>query len=291
MRTILLFVLLGTLRNACSRDASYAAELRVPFKQDVSIIQRLVSLPWLRYLNKNYQSVAQKKVWIVVQSLPEYWQGRAVTPENESTIKNEIGELAKAVLSEYMTRVFLLGEKQIKVLVNEGVDEEKVVLDILPYERYKRLQFVFNRTVVITFENPPYGQSKANRLVTNRNIAWHNDQTRREELNQRKRIDKTDLRYRYYHNIGHLLGFGHFVSIVDKTNTKTDEHFTSVMFADTEDFEHASQILSPYDVFSFYYIVYNLDDAIQNFAKHLLEKQVAKEVLEINSRFSRYVIT
>lgn len=269
-----------------ARDASYAAELQIPIRENL-IVQRLVSLGWLRYLNPNEPQLP-KKVWFSVKSVPDKWQGEEVTDESRDTARNEILNIAQDVMRDYMKRVFYLNDEQIDI--QEGFDPSGTTVNFFP-NSFGRYSLPFNRTIVITFENPPYGQSKSRRLVTNRNIDWHDDETKRLDRTENfSKIDTTDLRYRYYHNIGHSLGFGHFVSIIDKNETDTNQLFKSVMFADVKN-ERASQNLTDFDIFSMYHIVRNLDGLLFDFSNRLLTREIPENMVRFNNEYGRFLLS
>lgn len=283
--TILFFVCVAA---ASARDASYAAELQVPIRENL-IVQRLVSLGWLRYLNPSEPQLP-KKVWFSVKSLPDKWQGEEVTDETRDSVRKEILNIAEDVMRDYMKRVFYLKDDQIDI--QEGFDPRKTTVNFFPNSfRYSLQRVPFNRTIVITFENPPYGQSKSQRLVTNKNLDWHDDETKRFDRTENfTKIDTTDLRYRYYHNLGHSLGFGHFVSILDKNETDTNQLFKSVMFADVKN-ERASQNLTDFDIFSMYYIVRNLDRLLFDFSNRLLTREIPENMVRLNNEYGRFLLS
>lgn len=283
-KTTILFLVCVAATSA--RDASYAAELQIPIRENL-IVQRLVSLGWLRYLSPSEPQLP-KKVWFSVKSVPDKWQGEEVTDETRDTARKEILNIAQDVMRDYMNRVFYLNDEQIDI--REGFDPRSTTVDFFP-NSFKRYSLPFNRTIVITFENPPYGQSKSQRLVTNRNVDWHDDKTKRFDRTENfRKIDTTDLRYRYYHNIGHSLGFGHFVSIIDKNETDTNLLFKSVMFADVKN-ERASQNLTDFDIFSMYYIVRNLDELLFDFSDRLLTREIPKNMVRLNNEYGRFLLS
>lgn len=284
-KTILFFVCIAAVS---ARDASYAAELRIPIS-DNFIVQRLVSLGWLRYLNPS-EPQTPKKVWFSVKSVPDKWQGEEVTEETRDTTRKEIMKIAEDVMRDYMKRVFQLKDDQIDI--KEGYDPKKTTVNFFPNSvRYSLQGVPFNRTIVITFENPPYGQSKSQRLVTNKNLDWHDDQTKRlDRTDNFEKIDTTDLRYRYYHNVGHSLGFGHFVSLLDNNETETNQAFKSVMFADVKN-GRASQNMTDYDIFSMNHIVRNLDRLIYEFSNRLLTREIPENIVQLIKEYGRFLLS
>ena len=284
-KTILFFVCITAVS---ARDASYAAELRIPMSDNL-IVQRLVSLGWLRYLNPS-EPQTPKKVWFSVKSVPDKWQGEEVTEETRDTTRKEIMKIAEDVMRDYMKRVFQLKDDQIDI--KEGYDPKKTTVNFFPNSvRYSLQRVPFNRTIVITFENPPYGQSKSQRLVTNKNLDWHDDQTKRlDRTDNFEKIDTTDLRYRYYHNVGHSLGFGHFVSLLDNNETETNQAFKSVMFADVKN-ERASQNMTDYDIFSMNHIVRNLDRLIYEFSNRLLTREIPENIVQLIKEYGRFLLS
>ena len=284
-KTILFFVCIAAVS---ARDASYAAELRIPMS-DNFIVQRLVSLGWLRYLNPS-EPQTPKKVWFSVKSVPDKWQGEEVTEETRDTTRKEIMKIAEDVMRDYMKRVFQLKDDQIDI--KEGYDPKKTTVNFFPNSvRYSLQGVPFNRTIVITFENPPYGQSKSQRLVTNKNLDWHDDQTKRlDRTDNFEKIDTTDLRYRYYHNVGHSLGFGHFVSLLDNNETETNQAFKSVMFADVKN-GRASQNMTDYDIFSMNHIVRNLDRLIYEFSNRLLTREIPENIVQLIKEYGRFLLS
>lgn len=248
-----------------------------------------MSLGWLRYLNPS-EPQTPKKVWFSVKSVPDKWQGEKVTEETRDTTRKEIMKIAEDVMRDYMKRVFQLKDDQIDI--KEGYDPKKTTVNFFPNSvRYSLHGVPFNRTIVITFENPPYGQSKSQRLVTNKNLDWHDDQTKRlDRTDNFEKIDTTDLRYRYYHNVGHSLGFGHFVSLLDNNETETNQAFKSVMFADVKN-ERASQNMTDYDIFSMNHIVRNLDRLIYEFSNRLLTREIPENIVQLIREYGRFLLS
>ena len=213
-----------------------------------------------------------------------------MTVETRDSARKEILNIAEDVMRDYMKRVFYLKDDQIDI--QEGFDPRRTTVNFFPNSfRYSLQRVPFNRTIVITFENPPYGQSKSQRLVTNKNVDWHDDETKRFDRTENfTKIDTTDLRYRYYHNLGHSLGFGHFVSILDKNETDTNQLFKSVMFADVKN-ERASQNLTDFDIFSMYYIVRNLDRLLFDFSNRLLTREIPENMVRLNNEYGRFLLS
>lgn len=227
-------------------DPNYAVELNVPQRaSNLEHQYRLVSLAWQDY----FANTVQPEVFYTVQSLPLRMNIKHVrmllddnTPNklavfNEFAKRNYIGYVFEHVLHEY-TRNLLKLNKRVRVH-QERVDPVGVYVN--------GNRDFFNRTVVITFENPPYGQSRVNRLVTNRNIPWTvwvNGSTNLIRLNPQYNMTE-DLLYRYYHNVGHLLGFGHYIGTKNrdtKQQLPPSRQLRSVMYADYKDLRYSTPI-------------------------------------------------
>lgn len=157
--------------------------------------------------------------------------------------------------------------------------------------------YTLNRTIVISFEDPPYGQSRTNRLVTNRNIPWHNNPiVRYQRSNKYTKIDTTDLEYRYAHNIGHLLGFGHYVRSTKGPFAQSYVYRSlprskSVMFANTTDIKHASQFPTKQDLYAFRYIAKHIDSILEKTICHILKIELPASIIDSYKRYRKYLIS
>lgn len=239
-------VLLTAVSHVHTADPNYAVELHVPQPADNLDHQyRLVSLAWQDY----FANSEQPEVFYTVQSVPLQMNIRSVqrlldgnTPNrlnvfNDLSKRNNVGYVFEHVMNEY-TKNLLRLNKRVRVYP-ERVDPVGV--------RVNNNQDFFNRTVVITFENPPYGQSRVNRLVTNRNIpwtVWANGSTNLIRLNPQYNMTE-DLLYRYYHNVGHLLGFGHYMGTKyhdTQQSVPPSRQLRSVMYADYKDPRYSTPI-------------------------------------------------
>lgn len=235
--SVIVLSLVGT--DVRARDPNYAVEVMVPDNEEVHNF-RLVSLHWLDYLSRSERQLRRPQIYYKIESVPEqlsvgtypgprfrhydrHWNGK----------RNLVAQVFEQVLEVYMFDV--LGLKIPAEIHADAIDRVGVFVN----DGKHRL----NRTIVISFEDPPYGQSRINRLVTNRNIRWVVwNGARTEFVRFRNGYNMTeDLIYRYFHNIGHLLGFGHYV---ESRNSRTNAPIAhrSVMFANYKDFRFSNPI-------------------------------------------------
>ncbi|KAK2574791.1 hypothetical protein KPH14_013090 [Odynerus spinipes] len=177
----------------------------------------------------------------------------------------------------------------------------------------------FNRTFTLSFEVPPYGQSLPNRVVTNIDNPWSIDadklsMTFRRFIDTVQMPNVNDLRYRYYHNFGHSLGFGHFRGFYErqmanlaKDHDEADSYketryrssryrgrtallrrrptvansatlTRSVMFADTKNQTHASNFLTRLDERLLPVILRNHEKIMESFRDRLLNHEIPERV-------------
>lgn len=325
---IVTFVTIAALTGTSfGRDPTFAIEANVPLSKDTSAVYRIVSLGWIKYLTTH----ANPTIWLHVENLPVWWNGRNLTNASfreKQLAKYEITKLAREILQLYITRGFRVTTAT-RFLTH--IDPNGVTMNMLP-ERYRYrnndirigrrtnekvgviptnsdetvdlANFKLNRTIVISFEDPPYGQSRTNRLVTNRNIKWHNSPVKRYQLTNRyTKIDTTDLRYRYAHNLGHLLGFGHYLRLVRQaTGLPSSWSFynnihggrwqedKSVMFADTKNSKHSSQYVTFQDLYVIRYVAKNIDSILENTVNRILKTELPKTIIDSFKQYGKYLI-
>lgn len=223
-----------------TRDPNYALDLvvRDPARPTVLHQQRIVSLAWLEYLSSS--SGGPLELHYTVISTPDSLtvkeanaDGRYRVYRRAENVKRQlVAGVFEQVLRNYLYRLLKVGV-DVRVYAN-SVDEIGVPVN--------GGRATLNRTMVLSFEDPPYGQSRVNRLVTNRRIPFviwsgaNMDRFRfRRDYNQTE-----DLIYRYFHNLGHALGFGHYVKSVSDGTFADTAPWRSVMYADYRDFRYSS---------------------------------------------------
>ena len=199
-------------------------------------------------------------------------------------------QTARTVLFQYIKGC--MGERNVYVI--NGVDETGVNLTL--HNGRRNYNISFNRTINIDFANPPYGQTLANRLVTNRNIEWKISVEDLINFKGDRQVDKSSLLYRYYHNIGHLLGLGHFIRHmvevrrifkIDRNTLKTiianlaSVHMNwyrmvdnkSVMFANvTAPLAHGT--ITRLDTITLYHVYNNLHDLLRQAVDKVVQKDI-----------------
>jgi hypothetical protein len=220
------------LPAARSRDPNYAVELSVTTDNEEVHNFRVVSLQWLDYLARSERQTRRPLIYYKIESVPDLLSvGTFPGPrfrryDAEPSAKRElVAQVFEQVLEVYMFDV--LGLKISAEIHADAVDPVGVAVNGGRHQ--------LNRTIVVSFEDPPYGQSRINRLVTNRNIRWVVwNGVKTENIRFRPSYNMTeDLIYRYFHNIGHLLGFGHYVESHNSKNALIAHR--SVMFANYKD--------------------------------------------------------
>lgn len=203
--SLVLLLLLLTTTTVFADDPPYAI--------DTSYGYRVVSLPWFDYFNSirkqsvdapnNDPSPPAVHVYVRLISLPTSISRQSNTLERLSTTDSRVAihRLIEQVFTYYVVQVLAVSARL--TIHPEQTDPTGVLLP----------GGWLNRTIVVSFEDPPYGQSSTNRLVTDRRIAWvlwANTDT--EQLRFRHDYRQThDLAYRFLHNLAHVLGFGHYV--------------------------------------------------------------------------------
>lgn len=252
------------VREAESRDPNYAVEIEpLDEKARLANTYRLVSLNWLNYLsssssrdddNDDNQRRPTKEIYFKIVSLPDRMKlGRVsknkqqqqqqptytIYDNNRSAKEQLVRQVFEAVFTRY---VRLMDIRQPVRLYANAVDPIGVRLKRDGRDADKpnsSSEYSFNRTIVISFEDPPYGQSRVNRLVTSRNIPWTvwNGVNTDDFRFARAYNVSQDLIYRYFHNIGHLLGYGHYVgsrSVSDRGGDSVPLQ-RSIMYANIND--------------------------------------------------------
>jgi hypothetical protein len=154
-----------------------------------------------------------------------------------------------------------------------------------------------NRTILISFEDPPYGQSRVNRLVTNRHIPWvvwhgvHTDEIRFRGGAGGMYNMTEDLIYRYFHNIGHTLGFGHYVGSrpINANAKEPQQHHRSVMYANYKDarFSASTPLQHEVDVQAMRRIMRNYRQLIRSNVERLVGTQVSASLFYLMKAAAR----
>lgn len=292
------FVVLGFVARPCpAADSSLAIEMDVPisnFSPVTHVRSRLVGLAWLRYS----QTIAQHtpfEIWLRIEGMPRSFNGRDLedcrTQDSSSSLICDdasiaIVSLAEEILLDYTVNAWGLPRDAVRVYTDGSVDENGVTLNLMPpidADGYDELRnYTFNRTINIDFRDPPYGQSRANLLVTDRNLPWHDLATLRYKATRNfTRIDTNDLRYRYTHNLGHVLGYGHFIeglTIYDRTGPPPP--LKSVMFADTTDVQRSSQTATRLDKEIVRSVRDHGDELTRRALRARIERRVEREAID-----------
>lgn len=290
---ILLFLLCSaTVDFTEQRDSSYAPTIRIPATNRVVYTYRLVSLAWLRYL----QSTDTPHIWLYVSSLPVTWNQLHLATANREMTADATAEISLVARNVILYYIRVMKSSCRPVIHTNGlVDQAGIFLDYYHLGDNETIDTRFNRTIEISFETPPYGQSRPNRLVTNRDVSWHNlRHIRYFRSNRGTTIDKTDLLYRYYHNVGHLLGFGHFLGGENETDLDrriyTDEQLRalfvarsidvkSVMYANTSDHTMSSSTPTALDRSVLRYMFENLDALLSYSVRYVVAGPMAKSLV------------
>lgn len=300
----LLFLCTATVDFTAARDSSYAPTIRIPATNRRIYTYRLVSLAWLRYL----QSTNTPHVWLTVSSLPDTWNQLQLASANREMLADATSEITMVARNVILYYLRVMKPSCRPVIHTDGrVDTLGISIDYYHLPREEDDEPIdphFNRTIVISFETPPYGQSRPNRLVTNKAISWHNlAHLRFFRSNRGTRIDKTDLLYRYYHNVGHLLGFGHFLARENETELDrriyTDERLQpvfiaqalktkSVMYADTNNSSVASAVPSALDRAVIRYMFENLDALLSYSVRYIVAGPMAESLVSNARDFARF---
>lgn len=233
-----LVLLAASFRTTQSRDPNYAVDVLVrdPKRPDVLHQQRIVSLAWLEYLS----SPGPLELHYTVHNTPDSLTVKEahanaryrVYRRAENVKRRLISGVFEQVLHNYLHSLLKVGV-EVRVYAN-SVDQIGVAVN---GGRHR-----LNRTMVLSFEDPPYGQSRVNRLVTNRRIpfvVWSG--ANMDKFRYRADYNQTeDLIYRYFHNLGHALGFGHYVRSLNDATLKETAPWRSVMYADYHDFRYSA---------------------------------------------------
>lgn len=260
--TLFLTGILALVSVGLARDPNYATVVRFQENDGSDHQYRLVSLNWLDYFARSTDDPLN--IYYTVQSLPEEITVRDARTGTFERYRNNGRErlvrlVFEHVLDSYVRKLLQL-KKRVNVYVN-SVDQSGV-----PVNNGRNW---FNRTIVISFEDPPYGQSRPNRLVTNRNIPWtiwteqNNDLIRYNRRVGHLYNQTEDLIYRYFHNVGHSLGFGHYLG---SSKNGRDVARRSVMYPNYKDLRYSAS--SP---FSDRIDVYAMSRLAADYEKYLLE--------------------
>lgn len=347
MRKLLIVLYLMLLTHCDARDPTYAVEMKLPVNYTSSdgsaslrfLVYKLVNVAWLRYIMSR-SSNETVEMWLLVGNLPRSWNGLTLEENAEISdalrrdAKQEICALARTILYTYVRRG--MGKRNVMIHCDGDngnnndhvVDRYAVTLNLLgpsdngttEHGEPDRLDdhllyltnFRFNRTILITFEEPPYGQSRPNRLVTNRNVPWHcMNFVRYVRSDKHRKIDTTDLRYRYAHNVGHLLGIGHYVNVdgittaertimskiglpvirVQRNNRHDDEPTgKSVMYANTSDPIHAAQYITEQDLLAVRYIALNLDGLLEQAVRKILSIDMPQSAIDVFRKYGKLLL-
>ena len=247
------FVAACSVLSVNARDPNYAIEVRVPDPEqptDLVHTYRLVSLPWLEYLANTRKPDQTLDVYYTVgASLPDRMNLKTPTSAtttriyrfNDNEKRAAIAAVFEQVIYSYLFDV--LGLKSTLRLHRNSVDPIGVTIN----QGRNRL----NRTISLMFAEPPYGQSTPNGLVTNRHIPWTIwSGTSTESVRFRRDYNMTeDILYRYFHNLGHAFGFGHYVGSENPRDPQRPTvPFRSVMYANYADARYSAPLPLPNDV-------------------------------------------
>lgn len=214
VQSFLPLLLLSLANTVKCKDPLFAVPLEIPTATHGTspththmIEYKVVSLLWLSYL-KQFEG-ENRYIFLNVVNYPYRLKVNNRTilthPSDKMNMHTWLTQTARTVLLQYVKGC--IGEKDVYIL--NGVDQTGVNLVFRNGRR--RYNISFNRTINIDFADPPYGQTLANRLVTNRKIDWTISVGDLVNFDGYRKVDKSSLLYRYYHNIGHLLGLGHFI--------------------------------------------------------------------------------
>lgn len=281
----------------------------------------IVNLLWFRYLSQNDDIDADsptstKIVYLSLKNIPKNLfinftntAGRRVSQRaiDPALQRRYILSTADKVLRDFFD---IMGIKNYRIKLN-AVDPSGVYLTPNSLASFEPMHF--NRTFTLSFEVPPYGQSLPNRVVTNINNPWSIDadklsMTFRRFIDTVQMPNVNDLRYRYYHNFGHSLGFGHFRGFYERQFARfTDDNNVndgydkvrtsrnrdgpntvfrrrsttlnrSVMFADTKNQTHASNFLTRLDERLLPLILQNHEKIMESYRDRLLTNEIPKRV-------------
>lgn len=291
-----------------ARDPNYAVQVRVPDERaSMWHDYRIVNLNWFNYLNLVEQRSEPLHVYYRVVSLPSRFKvnrmlskstslsplvSRGDTQQPLQAYESMVYDNNEARKKQYITGVFEAVFRRYLRLMN--VTRSSVVFhpNTVDYVGIRlrmetavaattaattpqptQTSRIFNRTIIVSFEDPPYGQSRINRLVTNRNIPWTLwNGIRTDDMRFSSNYNVTeDIVYRYFHNIGHLLGFGHYLSSADHRTGKST-FSRSVMYPNIKDLRYVATIPSSEtaDIASFAVIRKDytdlIDQNVQSFA-------------------------
>lgn len=329
-------------QKSLAKDPVFAVPVSVPLfavgdENDKSIqfaTFSIVNALWLRYLtgvpvqsniNEGKPTIfasdkhginqnQPKKIFVSIISTPQFLTfvdsyHRHMNYSNDESIKVKIiHRTFLRVINDYMVNYF--GLKNVDIV--NGYDEEGVRLQMFPGIR--SLVF-FNRTFVISFDDPPYGQSLSNRLVTNRNINWIVNEVDLIGIDEAKRASGNDLMYRYYHNIGHALGFGHYrssavqkdihilhnrteyikyLSSIEKISSTLpanerisqsilgdEEELRSVMYANISNSKKSAGFPTNMDRYVFRYVAINFNELINKFITDFIVNELSPLILSM----------
>lgn len=227
-----------------ARDPNYAVEVdAVDYENQAVHSYRIVSLNWLNYLSSPsptydiYYKVLSVPKKLSLVTYPGSTTRFVRYDSNENAKKQLVSQVFEQVLNVYLVRLLDIS-KEVR-LYADSVDREGVKLKGTGTETTDNGSLSrFNRTIVITFEDPPYGQSRSNRLVTNRNNEWTVWRSDLPGLRFKPGYNiSRDLIYRYFHNLGHTLGFGHYIGSRSlDSSRKSTEFYRSVMYPNYRDF-------------------------------------------------------
>lgn len=225
-----LFAILLFAAASDARDENYAFPIRV-FD---SHVYRLASLDWFPRL---------------ATTRPRF---------NVTNVPTAPMRIARLVNGQLLTRT-----------VTSDVSKRRLVAFVADFvtDDYHRIlsisRPISSRDVQVRFSEERYGQSRPDLLVTNGRVPWtYWERTNTEMIRFHWAYNQTeDLAYRFYHNIGHTFGFGHYVSGGGR----------SVMYANYADPRYSATRPLGVDLIAMPLIVANYESLLRNEVGRMLD--------------------